>query len=467
VCEYDFWAVTDHAENSTAYQWWSIQKIADLLHVPDRFIPLYGFEWTSAERGHQNVIYGDVARGAPIFSAFADGTTDPAGLWAGLAQFPDFPAITIPHHPGSAMVHNDWDFYDERYSRLVEVFQACRGNYESGNCFRQYSDGTATGTFMLDGLERGHRFGLIASSDHGHGASYVGVLASSLSRGDIFEGLYARRTFAATTRDVVIDLRLGEHLMGEEVTCSGRREFTVHAQAYADIARLDLIRDGHVVHSVRPGAPGTARRDTESGTGSDTAAGTDTEEHTEAGVDTRVDFRLEWGESDVTTTWDGDMRVNGARFVVPDFVGPEVTAWATDRIAWAHRTYSFGEPYGAQRGCVEVSIVGPREATVQVRCGLREVTRTLGEIADGVATGSLEVDPASPAVATPGRLSMLASIGVLESLRCRELDADFTDEDITGVADRADGATSYYYARLILVDGEMAWSSPIWVTSTG
>ena len=50
-------------------------------------------------------------------------------------------------------------------------------------CFRQYSDGTATGTFMLDGLLRGHRFGLIASSDHGHGASYVAVLARSLSPG--------------------------------------------------------------------------------------------------------------------------------------------------------------------------------------------------------------------------------------------------------------------------------------------
>ena len=96
VNEYDFWAVTDHAENSTAYQWWSIQKIADLLHVPGRFVPLYGFEWTSADTGHQNVIYGDVARGAPIFSAFAEGSTTPAGLWRGLAEHPEFPA---DHHP--------------------------------------------------------------------------------------------------------------------------------------------------------------------------------------------------------------------------------------------------------------------------------------------------------------------------------------------------------------------------------
>lgn len=439
VCEYDFWAVTDHAENSTAYQWWSIQKIADLLHVPDRFVPLYGFEWTSAQRGHQNVIYGDVERGAPIFSAFADGTTDPAGLWAGLAQHPQFPAITIPHHPGSAMVHNDWDYYDERFSRLVEVFQACRGNYESDTCFRQYSDGTATGTFMLDGLERGHRFGLIASSDHGHGASYVGVLASSLSRGDVFEGLHARRTFAATTRDVVVDLRLGDHLMGEEVawpSSARAREFTVHAQAYADIARLDLVRDGRVVHSVRPVA-------------GDSVDG-----------ELRVDARLEWGEADVTTDWDGDLSVTGGRLVVPEFVGPEVTSASAERVTWVHRTYSFGEPYGAQRGCVEVSIVGPREARVRARCGGRDVTLTLGEIVDGIASGGLDLDPPGDDAAVPGRLRFQPSIGALESLGVRDLDVAFIDDD-------ALGRSSYTYARLILVDGEMAWSSPIWVTSTG
>ena len=51
VCEYDFWAVTDHSENSTDYQWWSIQKIADLFRVDGRFVPFYGFEWTSADWG--------------------------------------------------------------------------------------------------------------------------------------------------------------------------------------------------------------------------------------------------------------------------------------------------------------------------------------------------------------------------------------------------------------------------------
>ena len=230
VCEYDFWAVTDHSENSSDHQWWSIQKIADLFHVDDRFVPLYGFEWTSADSGHQNVIFGDVARGAPIFSAFAEGTTDPAGLWQQMEQHPDFPAITIPHHPGSAMVYNDWDYHHPDYSRLVEIFQACRGNYEALGAFRQYSDATKEGTFVLDGLQRGHRFGFIASSDHGHGASYVGAFAESLDRASIFESLHARRTFAATTRDLLLDVRLGDALMGEAVVLDGAVTLSVHAR---------------------------------------------------------------------------------------------------------------------------------------------------------------------------------------------------------------------------------------------
>ena len=74
------------------------------------------------------------------------------------------------------------------------MFQACRGNYEMDGCFRQYSDGTLANTFVVDGLKKGHRFGLIASSDHGNGASYVGAFADSLDRHSIFSALHDRRT---------------------------------------------------------------------------------------------------------------------------------------------------------------------------------------------------------------------------------------------------------------------------------
>ena len=421
VCEYDFWAVTDHAENSSEYQWWTIQKIADLFHVDDRFVPLYGFEWTSADTGHQNVIYGDVERGAPIFSAFAEGSTDPAGLWEGLAQHPDYPAITIPHHPGSAMVHNDWDYHDPRYSRLVEVFQACRGNYEAEGAFRQYSDATMAGTFVVDGLLRGHRFGLIASSDHGHGASYVGAFSESLDRGAIFDALHARRTFAATTRDVVIDLRMGEAFLGEEVTTDGPREFTVVAEGYTEVARVDLLRNGDVVFA------------------------TDALSDLPAGW-VLVPLRLEWGASDETTTWDGVLRVRGGKVVQTPYWSPDVSVVNDSEVAWVHVTKSFGETYGSQRGGIELSVIGPPEAVVTVTLSGRHLDVSLGDLA---------ADPYRVVPGSPGTFRLQPGIGGLSGLGSSRVEVSWTDTS---------REPAFYYARAFLVDGEMAWASPIWVS---
>ena len=47
------------------------------------------------------------------------------------------------------------------------------------------------------------------------------------------------------------------------------------------------------------------------------------------------------------------------------------------------------------------------------------------------------------------------AVGALLGLGARELDLAFDDES---------SAPAFYYARAIQVDGEMAWSSPIWVT---
>ncbi len=423
VCEYDFWAVTDHSENSSDYQWWSIQKIADLFKIDGRFVPLYGFEWTSADSGHQNVIYGDVERGAPIFSAFAEGSTDPAGLWDGLEQHPDYPAITIPHHPGSAMVHNDWNYHHPQYSRLVEIFQACRGNYEALGAFRQYSDATMEGTFVLDGLLRGHKFGLIASSDHGHGASYVGAFATGLDRASIFDALHSRRTFAATTRDVIVDVRLGDAFMGEEVATDAPRELTIHVEGYTEVARVEVVRNGELVHTLSPEMalpPGWVR----------------------------VPLRLEWGQSHHTTVWDGVLEIEGGEIVPTPFWSPAIIEVGLHRLAWANTTKSFGELYGAQRGDIELTVIGPPTASVVVRLAGRTGTVTLAE---------LLARPVQEIPGEHGRFRLQTGVGGLTGMGTRAIDLTYTD-DFTGPA--------FYYVRAYLVDGEMAWSSPIWVRPT-
>jgi hypothetical protein len=54
----------------------------------------------------------------------------------------------------------------------------------------------------------------------------------------------------------------------------------------------------------------------------------------------------------------------------------------------------------------------------------------------------------------PGELALQPAIGALLGLGMREVDLEFTDET---------PAAAFYYARVFQVDGELAWSSPIWV----
>ena len=423
VCEYDFWAVTDHAENSSEYQWWSIQKMADLFRIDGRFTPLYGFEWTGMS-GHQNVIFGDVARGAPIYSSYAQPSSTPARLWELLDRHPEHPAITIPHHPGSAMVPFDWNYYDPRYLRLAEVFQACRGNYEDDGSYRQYSDGTLPGTFVADGLRRGYRFGLIASSDHGHGASYVGAYAESLDRAAIYNALDRRRVFGASTRDIVLDFRCdtadGTAFMGEETTASGPVEFAAYVRGYTDLARLDIVRDGVTVHSLLPEL--------------DLPAGW-----------LAVPLRLEWGRGHATVAWDGTATIEGGEVLQTRFWSPEVTEADRHRVSWAATTKTFGEPYDAQRGGLELTLVGPPKAVVTVRTAHGRLRAPLGELADRVTPMP---------VSCPGMFQLQPGMGGLVGLGATEARLRWTDTVTT---------PTWYYLRAIQVDGEMAWSSPIWV----
>ena len=424
VCEYDFWAVTDHAENTSAYQWWSIQKIADTLNVDGRFVPFYGFEWTAAT-GHQNVIYESARRGAPIFSSTAAGTSTPAALWAYL-RGAGHRSITIPHHPGSAMVPFDWSYHGEDLLRLVEIFQACRGNYEHDGCFRQYSDATRVGTFVADGLRNGHHFGLIASSDHGNGASYVGAFAERLTRDSVFSALHDRRTIAATTRDIVIELRLNDSFMGTEAPPTADACVTVSALGYRDVARLDIVRNGLVVHSVEPPLELGPR-------------------------EVAVPVRVEWSTGELSRSdWSGHLVVAGGRILQTAYWSPEIADVAPGRVSWVAETRNFRSQYGTQRGGVEVTLIGSPAAAVRVTTAAGSGSTTIGELAS-----SRRVELARSAA---GTLALQHATGGLASLGSDQASATF---------EATVAAPSWYYARVTLEDGEMAWSSPVWVSPPG
>ena len=77
------------------------------------------------------------------------------------------------------------------------------------------------------------------------------MFTEDISRQGILDAMRARHTFGATD-NIIIDVRVGEHLMGEEWTQADAPELDVKVLGTGKIDRIDLIKDYQFVYTSRP-----------------------------------------------------------------------------------------------------------------------------------------------------------------------------------------------------------------------
>ncbi|MCI0461816.1 MAG: CehA/McbA family metallohydrolase, partial [Gemmataceae bacterium] len=253
----DFLAVTDHTRDVTPYPWWRTQKVADLFHVPGRFLSIYGYERSNetATGGHRNVFLlergGEVNRSDHYYRDRPiprPDTRPNTTLYPWLKKTSG--ALTAAHTPAfdAKAKRGTWDFNDSEVEPVVEVFQGFRHAYERPD--RRVSREAS----VWHALEKGYKLGFIASSDHiSTHLSYACVWAKDKSRRALLDALRARRTYAATDR-IALDVRLGNALMGEETRLVGERPtLAIRAVGMVPIDEMEVIRSGEVIATLRPG----------------------------------------------------------------------------------------------------------------------------------------------------------------------------------------------------------------------
>lgn len=272
----DFLGTSDHTEvgkRYTPYEWWQTQKMADLFHNPGSFVSLYAYEREQKyPYGHRNVLF--LERGGPIIyikrKNYADhtvgalplpkpdgdimGDIPPWQLW-GLLRAHGQRAITIEHTSAGGMGTN-WSKYeklDTEFENILEVFQGSRNSSEGqgtpqppivvgGPQVSKFNGNSATGTWQVAlGLQ--HRLGAFASSDHrSTNLSYGGVYVKDLDRLDLFDGMDARRTVAATDK-IFLEFSCNGHLMGEIFDLDEAPELKIAVHGTAPISRITLVRN--------------------------------------------------------------------------------------------------------------------------------------------------------------------------------------------------------------------------------
>ncbi len=247
------------------YTWWQIQKTTDLYHNPRTFIPMFTYERSVGyPGGHRNVMFPK--RGVRTLPRLIDDNgmrlnnragqdEDAAMLYSYLKELGGICAS----HTSATGMGTDWRANDPKAEPFVEIFQGHRQSYEylgapkSARRGEESIGGWRPLGMIWNALALQYRMGFQASSDHiSTHISFAIALAEQPTREAIFDAFQRRHCYAATD-NILLDVRCGEQLMGDEFERKGPVTLKVLAHGTGPIERVDVIKDFVFVYSVQPG----------------------------------------------------------------------------------------------------------------------------------------------------------------------------------------------------------------------
>ena len=253
------------------YQWWTVQKTVDLMTHSPTFTGVYSYEHSMMRpAGHRNVLF--LKRGAPLRMIDRERKPEdnnPPNMWKfwedNVLSQKGQKSVIVPHTFGAGPLA-DWNWPNARFDCLLEMYQGCRGSYEAFNLPDKEKRGPTQvnepGHFAQDALAKGNVYGFVSFSDHGstHN-SWAAVWAPTEDRAGILEGMYMRRTYAASD-EIIIKVTADGHMVGEEMTMPVGKSPLIEAsiQAPDTILRVDVVKDGKYVYTTRPNSKSASIR---------------------------------------------------------------------------------------------------------------------------------------------------------------------------------------------------------------
>ena len=238
------------------YTWWLVQKTTDLYNNPS-FVPMFTYERSVAyPHGHRNVMFAK--RGIRTLPRLVGerqvSDSDTKMLYEYLKALDGICAS----HTSATGMGTDWRDNDPAVEPFVEIFQGHRNSYEHFGAPRvarrpnEAIGGWRPLGMVWNALAMQYKLGFQASSDHiSTHISYAVALAEEATRASVLDAFKKRHCYGATD-NIVLDVRSGEHLMGDEFDAQGPVKLKVLVHGTRPIAKVDVIKDFVYVYSTEP-----------------------------------------------------------------------------------------------------------------------------------------------------------------------------------------------------------------------
>ncbi len=171
--------------------------------------------------------------------------------------------LTASHSTASDQ-GTDWRDNDGQLEPLVEIYQGLNSSYEYEDAPRadtperryyHHGEGWRPEGFVWNAWAKGLKLGVEASSDHiATHDSYACLLVEGgrpVTRDDLLNAMRARHAYAATD-NIVLDTRIGDHLMGDIFQTRDLPVLKVQVRGTGPIDRIEVIRNNSFIYEFRP-----------------------------------------------------------------------------------------------------------------------------------------------------------------------------------------------------------------------
>ncbi len=447
-----------------AEHWALVRRLVREYDDPGRFVTFPGYEWTGDRTrwGDHNVFFNEHDPELDLSMHVDD-------LFGNLRKHK---ALAIPHHTGYRVGDRgkDWSHHDENLSPVMEVFSV-HGSSEGCNTpltmnpNAQMSPRTSGGT-VLDALGRGYRLGVIASGDNGGGfgglwgTGLAAIWADEATRDGVWSALGRRRCYGVTGDRIRLETRLNDGFMGDVVRVESSARLRVDVTCTGALDRIEIVKNGGVAHthchngSWRSPETGTVRAKIpiECGWGPTADYGFRVDEH----------------------IWDGSLTLGHGRVVSTEgrFTthGQRIVRCSESELAFVLRTIdrTGGALTRESQQSVVFEIEAPADAPITLTVSGRRTEFTLAE---AMRSGDLIVfdDETRSMVReqfglTPDAVenpdvfyhnAYIAKRHVAVPESGYVATVEWEDDDLVP-------GRNWYYVRVTQLNGQMAWSSPIW-----
>jgi len=296
--------------------WKEYVKMTNEYNKEGEFVTFLGYEIHSMKYGDHVALNYDLD--APLIEA--ESVPDLKEKLKGRKAF------VTPHHMGYQEGYRgyNWDFFEENpITPFVEIYsrhglaEEDLGDYPNLHDMgpRNY-EGT-----MLYGLNQGHKFGTMASTDQhaGYPGSYgdglIAVIAPTNTRDALWDAMQNRHIYALTGDKIKLDFRINDAIMGD-VTQGNKRNISVNVEAQDFIDYIDIIKNGKRLTRI----DGNFSNDELKIEGNT--------------VRTKVKVEFGWNREEAPINWKGTVSIDQGTIhaVTPCFRGAHYTAPQKDKL---------------------------------------------------------------------------------------------------------------------------------------